>query len=180
MKGLLKYLFTFILGFAVGFLVIGKGHRKPSESTIIEKTDTSSTVETIAVDKPKAKDSTVIHHVWVKLPIVPDQADSVPPSPDSVPEQQISYTDSVQVEVPIERKVYQEDSVYRAVVSGYRVNLDSLLIFNTTTTVTVTQTIMPKPAKWSFGITAGPSVLATPSGRVHAGLGATVGVSYKF
>lgn len=176
MKGLLKYLFPFILGFAVGFLVIGKGHRKPSESTIIEKTDTSSTIETIAVDKPKAKDSTVIHHVWVKLPIVPDQADSVPPSPDSVP----PSPDSVQVEVPIERKVYQEDSVYRAVVSGYRVNLDSLLIFNTTTTVTVTQTIMPKAAKWSFGITAGPSVLATPSGRVHAGLGATIGVSYRF
>lgn len=170
---ILTTLLLLIFFAGLGFLFGRRTARVGPESTIIEKTDTSSTVEAFDVQEPKLKDSTVIHHVWVKLPIAAASQDSVPAS-------QISYPDSVQVEVPIERKVYQEDSVYRAVVSGYRVNLDSLLIFNTTTTVTVTQTIMPKAAKWSFGITAGPSVLATPSGRVYGGLGVACGITYRF
>lgn len=177
---ILTTLLLLIIFAGLGFLFGRRTARVGPESTIIETADTSSTVEAIGVEKPKLKDSTVIHHVWVKLPIVPDQADSVPPSPDSVPASQISYPDSAQVEIPIERKIYQEDSVYRAVVSGYKVSLDSLLIFNTTTTVTVTQTISPKPAKWSFGITAGPSALVTPSGRVYGGLGVACGITYRF
>ena len=177
---ILTTLLLLIIFAGLGFLFGRRTARVGPESTIIETADTSSTVEAFDVQKPKLKDSAVIHHVWVKLPIVPDQADSVPPSPDSVPASQISYPDSAQVEIPIERKIYQEDSVYRAVVSGYKVSLDSLLIFNTTTTVTVTQTILPKPAKWSFGITAGPSALVTPSGRVYGGLGATLGLTYRF
>ena len=170
---LLGFLLLLALFAGGGFLFGRKTAPRSQESQVIVRTDTSSTVEAFDVQEPKLKDSTVIHHVWVKLPIAAASQDSVPAS-------QISYPDSAQVEVPIERKVYQEDSVYRAVVSGYRVNLDSLLIYNTTTTVTVTQTIMPKAAKWSFGITAGPSVLATPSGSVHAGLGASVGLTYRF
>lgn len=170
---ILTTLLLLIFFAGLGFLFGRRTARVGPESPIVEKTDTSSTVEAFAVEKPKLKDSTVIHHVWVKLPIAAASQDSVPAS-------QISYPDSAQVEVPIERKVYQEDSVYRAVVSGYRVNLDSLLIYNTTTTVTVTRTIMPKPAKWSFGITAGPSVLATPSGRVYGGLGVACGITYRF
>lgn len=170
---ILTTLLLLIIFAGLGFLFGRRTARVGPESTIIETADTSSTVEAIGVEKPKLKDSTVIHHVWVKLPIVPDQADSVPAS-------QISYPDSAQVEIPIERKIYQEDSVYRAVVSGYKVSLDSLLIFNTTTTVTVTQTISPKPAKWSFGITAGPSALVTPSGRVYGGLGVACGITYRF
>lgn len=177
MKELLKSFLGILLITAIAFFLGARYGRKAAksgpESTIIETTDTSSTVEAIGVEKPKLKDSTVIHHVWVKLPIAAASQDSVPAS-------QISYPDSAQVEIPIERKIYQEDSVYRAVVSGYKVSLDSLLIFNTTTTVTVTQTILPKPAKWSLGITAGPSVLATPKGEVHAGLGVSAGLTYRF
>lgn len=97
--------------------------------------------------------------------------------------------DTVLVDVPIERKVYEEDSLYRAVVSGPRFgkagpSLDSLLVFSKTTTITVTNTvpeyIQAPRRRWSFGITAGPSVLATPSGQVHAGLGASVGLTYNF
>lgn len=170
---ILTTLLLLIIFAGLGFLFGRRTARVGPESTIIETADTSSTVEAFDVQEPKLKDSTVIHHVWVKLPIAAASQDSVPAS-------QISYPDSAQVEIPIERKIYQEDSVYRAVVSGYKVSLDSLLIFNTTTTVTVTQTILPKSAKWLFGITAGPSVLATPSGSVHAGLGASVGLTYRF
>ena len=153
----------------LGFVFGRRMARIGSESKVIVKADTSSTVEAFDVQKPKLKDSTVIHHVWIKLPVVPTSQESVP-----------APQDSAQVEIPIERKIYQEDSLYRAVVSGYRVSLDSLLIYNTTTTVTVTNTILTKPVKWSFGITAGPSILATPSGQIHAGLGATLGLTYRF
>lgn len=170
---ILTTLLLLIIFAGLGFLFGRRTARVGPESTIIETADTSSTVEAFDVQEPKLKDSTVIHHVWVKLPIAAASQDSVPAS-------QISYPDSAQVEIPIERKIYQEDSVYRAVVSGYKVSLDSLLIFNTTTTVTVTQTISPKPAKWSLGITAGPSVLATPKGEVHAGLGVSAGLTYRF
>ena len=170
---ILTTLLLLIIFAGLGFLFGRRTARVGPESPIVEKTDTSSTVEAFDVQEPKLKDSTVIHHVWVKLPIAAASQDSVPAS-------QISYPDSAQVEIPIERKVYQEDSVYRAIVSGYKVSLHSLLIFNTTTTVTVTQTISSKPAKWSFGITAGPSALVTPSGRVYGGLGATLGLTYRF
>ena len=160
----------------LGFVFGRRMARIGSESKVIVKADTSSTVEAFDVQKPKLKDSTVIHHVWIKLPVVPTSQESVPTLEESVPAPQ----DSAQVEIPIERKIYQEDSLYRAVVSGYRVSLDSLLIYNTTTTVTVTNTILTKPVKWSFGITAGPSILATPSGQIHAGVGITAGLTYRF
>ena len=101
----------------------------------------------------------------------------------------LNGSDSVRVEMPIERKIYQEDSLYRAVVSGPRIgkagpSLDSLMIFAKTTTITVTNTVpeyIPAPRRgWGFGITGGPSALATPQGRVHAGLGVSVGLTYNF
>ena len=170
---ILTTLLLLIIFAGLGFLFGRRTARVGPESTSIEKADTSSTVEAFDVQKPQLKDSTVIHYVWVKMPVVPASQDSVPAS-------QISPQDSALAEIPIERKVYQEDSLYRAVVSGYRVNLDSLLIFNTTTTVTVTKIERVEPKRWSFGITAGPSVLVTPSGKVDAGLGATIGLSYRF
>lgn len=177
LRTLLGLLLIAGVGFALGIGYARRTVRNKPETPIVSKADTSSSVEPFEVEKPKIKDSTVIHHVWVKLPIVPAL-------PVSVPDNAVSVPDSAFVDVPIERKVYQEDSVYRAVVSGYRPSLDSLLIFSKTTTITVTNTVpeyIPAPRKrWSFGITAGPSVLATPSGQVHAGLGATIGLQYRF
>lgn len=188
MRDFLKTLLGLLLIAGVGF-VLGLGYarrtaRNKPETPIISKADTSSSVEPIGVEKPKIKDSTVIHHVWVKLPIVPALPDSVPDDAVSVPDDAVSVPDSAFVDVPIERKVYQEDSVYRAVVSGYRPSLDSLLIFSKTTTITVTNTVpeyIPTPRRrWSFGITAGPSVLVTPDGRIHGGLGGSIGWTYNF
>ena len=151
-------------------------HRIGPEPTIITTVDSTSTIDSNVVQEPKIKDSTVIHHIYVKLPVVPDPADSVPASQEIVPDP----ADSMLVDIPIERKVYQEDSLYRAVISGYRCSLDSLTIFNTTTTITIHEKEIKQAPKWSFGATLGPSVLATPSGSVHAGLGATVGLTYRF
>lgn len=176
-KTLLGLLLIAGVGFALGLGYARRTARNEPEKPIISKADTSSSVEPIAAEKPKIKDSTVIHHVWVRVPVKAGQ--------DSVPKK----ADSALVDIPIERRVYEEDSLYRAVVSGPRIgkagpSLDSLLVFSKTTTITVTNTVpeyIPAPRRrWSFGITAGPSVLATPSGQVHAGLGATIGVQYRF
>lgn len=88
--------------------------------------------------------------------------------------------DTVLAEIPMERRVYEQDSVYRAVVSGFKPSLDSLVIFSKTTEVTATNIVRKQPPRWSFGITAGPSALVTPDGRLYGGLGASVGISYRF
>lgn len=88
--------------------------------------------------------------------------------------------DTVLVDVPIERRVYAEDSLYRAVVSGWRPSLDTLVVWPTVTTITIREKVKTPAPRLSFGVTAGPSVLATPSGRVHAGVGVTAGLQYRF
>ena len=62
--------------------------------------------------------------------------------------------DSVLVEVPIETKVYQEDSLYRAVVSGFRVSLDTLKVWQTTKEITKYVTV-PQRKRWGVGVQAG-------------------------
>ena len=88
--------------------------------------------------------------------------------------------DTVAVEVPMERRVYEEDSLYRAVLSGWRPSLDTLVIWPKTTTITIHEREVVPRSKWSFGVAIGPSVLSTPKGQVHAGLGATIGLQRRF
>ena len=87
--------------------------------------------------------------------------------------------DSATVEVPISRKVY-EDSTYRAVISGFRANLDSLWVYNTIKEIAVTKTVKMPPKHWGLGVSAGPSLLVTPRGDVKGGLGVTAGLTYTF
>lgn len=59
------------------------------------------------------------------------------------------------VEVPITRKVYS-DSLYRAVISGYKPSLDSIDIYQKTIThtQTITKTVTDK-RKWAIGLQGG-------------------------
>lgn len=59
----------------------------------------------------------------------------------------------VPVDVPIETKVYQ-DSNYRAVISGYRPELDSISIFNKNQIHTINK-ITNKTKKWSISPSIG-------------------------
>lgn len=88
--------------------------------------------------------------------------------------------DTVLVDVPIERKVYEEDSLYHAVVSGWRPSLDTLIVWPKTTTITIREQVKPQLSKLSLGITAGPSALVTPNGKVYGGIGAALGLTYNF
>lgn len=58
--------------------------------------------------------------------------------------------DSVLVDVPIERKVYKEDSTYYAVVSGFRPSLDTLEVYKETVYVEKVRTVTSyKPFSWT-------------------------------
>lgn len=157
---LLGFLLLLALFAGGGFLFGRRTAIVGPESTIIHDTVSCTIYDTIVFERPAYRVSYVTDTVATYFTTIEH--------------------DTVLVDVPIERRVYAEDSVYRAVLSGWRPRLDSLTIYPTTTTVTITNTILPKSAKWLFGITAGPSVLATPSGSVHAGLGASVGLTYRF
>ena len=158
---------NFVLVFAVLSVVaivgFDFGRSFPKEPRIIERTDTVvvSKVDTLFREVPKPVYTSVVRTEYV-------------PVTDT-----IVRNDTTFLPLPIEQKVY-EDSTYRAVISGYKPSLDSLWLYRTTKYVTVTNTVKEKPSKWGFGVTAGPSVLITPGGSVYGGLGATIGVNYRF
>lgn len=134
-------------------------------------------LDTVLVEVPVPVDSVVVSYVTERLPrkkpdmmfavSVPDstlamsQADS-----KSAPE-----TDSVDVEIPITQKVFEQDSLYKAYISGFRVNLDSLYVYPKTEKIHIcSPTKLPR---FSIGLQAGYGM--TPKGfQPYIGAGITV------
>ena len=157
---------SFIVGFFSGKKAAMNGIKQSSDTVIVYKTK--------LVDKPVLIETRQTDFFFA-----------------SFPEEKIVYkTDSVQVEIPIEQKVY-EDTTYRAVVSGFRPSLDSLLLKIPTTYITNTVTKeVPKFRKWDFGIQAGAGFLfpvsslsstpqydaPTPAGKFSQELGNRLGI----
>ena len=79
--------------------------------------------------------------------------------------------DSVEVEIPIERKVYG-DSTYRAYVSGYMPSLDSLVITMPQQTIYIRE----KKKRWSVGVQAGYGVSMAGGVRLTPYIG--IGLTY--
>ena len=164
MREFVKTLLGLLLIAGVGF-VLGLGYgrktaRKPMDLRVIWDTTEVVRHDTIVREKPVYVASYIHDTVRTYFTTIEQ--------------------DTVLVDVPIERKVYHEDSLYHAVVSGWRVSLDSLIIWPKTTTITIREKVKTPAPRFSFGVALGPSVLATPSGQVHAGLGATIGLQYRF
>lgn len=150
----------FLLFFGIGFL-LSRGCRPDAPQTReVIRVDTLTVFDTIVKNKPIYIAKVVERVDTVRLVTV--------------------ARDTVAAEIPIERKVYAEDSLYRAVVTGYLASLDSLVIWPKTTTITIDRTVREPAPRWSFGVTAGPAVLVAPSGRMHAGAGIAVGISCRF
>lgn len=122
---------------AVAFL-LGRRSVKP-EIVEIQRTDTVVVRDTVreTVLVPKIRYLTRVDTVLLKVP-----GDTV----------------EVPVLVPISRNVYEGED-YRAVVSGFRVSLDTLDIFRKTQTVTNTVVqrveVPGKPKRWGIGVSAG-------------------------
>ena len=73
----------------------------------------------------------------------------------------IRINDTLYHTLPITQRMYEKDSLYKAWVSGYRPQLDSLLVFPKTITKTVTNTINQNSSKFGIGVTAGYGVSKT-------------------
>lgn len=89
---------------------------------------------------------------------------------DSIGKQNGKQNDSVEVELPIEQKVYS-DSLYKAWVSGFDARLDSIYIYQPTRYITIKTT--EQQSRWSWGVQAGMGI--TPKGlQPYIGIGATI------
>ncbi len=152
--------------FAAGFLTGRKLAESLATGVIRTDTVTCTIHDTILRERPVFVAKTEIRTDTVRLALVDTSHTTV-------------IRDSADVQIPIERRIYQ-DSTYRCVISGFRPSLDSLWIYNTIKEVTITTTVAAPQKRWSIGAALGPSVLVTPKGDVHGGIGVTAGLTYRF
>lgn len=161
---LIKKILGLVLIAGVGFVLgLGYGRRTARERVrleVVNDTTIITTHDTIVRERPVFVASVVYDTVVTHFTTIEH--------------------DTVAVEVPMERRVYHEDSLYHAVLSGWRPSLDTLIIWPKTTTVTITRTERIPAPRWSIGATVGPSLIATPKGSLRAGFGVTAGLSYRF
>ncbi len=119
--------------------------------------DTVVVIDTVFIDRPIVKDSTIVKYVFRTFKVVDTLTVMLTDT----------LRDSILVEVPIMQKTYAGDD-YQAWVSGYEPRLDSIEIYRRETTIRV------KPRKWSIGFQAGYG-LTTKGFAPYIG----VGVGYK-
>ncbi len=91
----------------------------------------------------------------------------------------VRISDTLMIALPREVKTYG-DSTYSATISGIEPQLEGIEIYRKLETQIVTVTQVQKPPRLGLGVVAGPGVLIDPRGRVHGGLGVSVGVRYSF
>lgn len=116
-------------------------------------------VDSVKKSFPVPVDSFVVRYITRLLPITSDSATK-----------QLEG-DSAKIQIPISQKVY-EDTLYKAYVSGYEPNLDSITIKQRTTYIT--HTIRDKESRFRIGLQAGYGL--TPKGmQPYVG----VGLSYR-
>lgn len=118
-------------------------------------------VDTVTYDKPVARDSLVVRYVRVRLPVVRDTLHSI-------------YTDTIQVDMPITQKRY-EDSTYTAWVSGYEARLDSIRVYARKEVVTINKVTKEPPNRFVVSFNVGYGL--TPQKGLQPYIG--IGVGYK-
>lgn len=82
--------------------------------------------------------------------------------------------DSAAVLIPLEQHVYTDSTNYRAVISGYRVSLDTLAVFRQREYIT--QRLKPPEKRW--GLSVGVGAVVGTDGRISPGL--FIGGTYTF
>lgn len=158
----LAYIILPIIGFAAGWFA--RGCSRVSGGGAVY-TDTVTVVDSIPYYYPVPRDSAVVRYEVVRLRV----ADSARVTARDT----AHVADSVQVVLPITQKVYG-DSTYRAYVSGYNPELDSIFVFAPTKYVTTV--VKEKPKRWGIGLQAGYGY--TPGSGMSPYIG--IGVSYNF
>ena len=97
-------------------------------------------------------DTTFVYDTIVRDSLVPVEVTKWKTVPEYLAVHDTTFVvDSILVDVPMERRVYEEDSVYYAVVTGYHPSLDTLKVYRETITIETTRNITDyKPYKWSI------------------------------
>lgn len=133
---------------------------KHPKNMIKEQCDTVRVVvyDTVHVVSPEPVTTTQLTPKVVRLPVVTSEAKKAEAMIDALPAW--VYTDSADVAVPVEQKVYTGGN-WRAVISGAFVSLDTMEVYNQREVVTVRQP-PDKPKRWSLGVGVGYGM--TPQG----------------
>ena len=144
---------------AIGYFVNEYRNAHPSEMKV--KVDTMFVYDTIFVEKPVIKKVEIIDTLLLPVPITDT----------------LMLHDTVFVHLPIEQRQYS-DPRYTAWVSGYRPQLDSIQIYQTTEYITKEIKMVTKPKRWGLGLQAGYGVLLH-NGQVFPAPYIGVGLSYS-
>ena len=89
----------------------------------------------------------------------------------------LRINDTLYLPIPITQKLYAKDSVYKAWVSGYRPNLDSIQVYPKSVYQTITNTIHTKPSRVGFGVMGGYGVTFGEQTKLSPFVG--VGLYYR-
>ena len=153
----------------------GKHSRTMATDGESVRRDTVTVIDTVVYREPVAKDSTVVRYVARTVPVVTQSCraprDTANSDREVMPPLYASASsDSATVVFPITQKVYS-DTDYRAWVSGYEPQLDSIKVFPRT--VTVLETKYKPPSRFSIGLQGGYGI--TPKGlQPYIGVGVNV------
>lgn len=153
-KNLIITVLSLLLALSLTFQYLYHSNRNSEENSLKTDTVTIIKIDTVTVIKP------VIQYRYI-TEIITDT---------------LYNTDSVliPVRIPIESITYQ-DKTYRAVVSGYRANLDTIQVYPIHTYTTITN-IITKKKRFNIGVQAGFGYgLMNKKPDVYVGLG----VSYR-
>ena len=157
--------FKIIFTLAVAALAFGLGEKRGMDKAELApaktETDTLYVRDTVRLEKPVPK--LVYRRDTMLIPMIDT----------------IRVSDTVYIAAEREYKVY-EDSLYRAVVSGFRPSLEEIDIYRREKIVTVTTTIVKEQPKWGFGISLGPGFMLDTQGRMHAGAALVIGLERRF
>ena len=132
-KNLVIAVLSLLLALSLVFQYLYHSNRKSKENSLKTDTITITKIDTVTIITP------VIQYRYITQ-VITDTLYST----DSI---------KVPVQIPIESKTYQ-DSTYRAVISGYRTNLDTIQVYPIHTYTTITNMIT-KQKRFNIGVQAG-------------------------
>ena len=155
------YVFTVAVAFVCGYGFGRVRHSEGANEGIKTKVVQVIKRDTIRLEKPVYLNRVVKEFVLV-------------PARDTV-----RVSDTLMIALPREVKTYG-DSTYSATISGIEPRLENIEIYRKLETQVITVTQVQKPPRWGLGVVAGPGVLIDTRGRVHGGLGVSVGIRYSF
>lgn len=153
------------------YALIYKPTKSPTSTYDVVR-DTVIYNDTIPYYKPIPKDSLIVRYRTDILPVA-NKVSKRDDNNDSLLSQSVEQAggDSAAVVIPITQKVY-EDSTYKAWVSGYEPQLDSIFVYQKTQVIN--NYIREKPKHWGIGLQIG---YGSNGKALHPYIG--IGVNYN-